>query len=283
MTVSHWQADGTQPRREVDVLVVGAGVVGCAAAHFAAQAGREVVITDMRDVGLGASGRNAGFMITGLDMYYHRAIEVYGHAVAHELWELSKRTHTIWHGFIAQEAVLYERCGSTLLAESEAEASELALAVKALEADGIDVIYHDKDPLGRGYYAGIEQPDDCAVQPYQLAQAIFKHSGAELIANNELYAYESAPDGGVNVYTQRVIFHARKVLLCTNAYSPRIDPYFVGKVVPTRAQCLVTEPLDAPVLKTCGYSDYGYMYYRMTFDGRLLIGGGRKRPQNAGK
>ena len=26
----------------------------------------------------------------------------------------------------------------------------------------------------------------------------------------------------------------------------------------------------------CGYSDYGYMYYRMTFDGRLLIGGGRK-------
>jgi glycine/D-amino acid oxidase-like deaminating enzyme len=68
------------------------------------------------------------------------------------------------------------------------------------------------------------------------------------------------------------------VLLCTNAYSPIIDPYFVGKVIPTRAQVLVTAPLkNGPLLNTCGYSDYGYMYYRDTFDGRLLIGGGRKQ------
>ena len=78
MTVSFWQADGTQPVREVDFLIVGAGIVGCAAAYFAAQAGREVVITEMRDVALGASSRNAGFMITGLDTYYHTAVEIYG-------------------------------------------------------------------------------------------------------------------------------------------------------------------------------------------------------------
>ncbi|MFO5197597.1 FAD-dependent oxidoreductase, partial [Salmonella enterica subsp. enterica serovar Typhimurium] len=54
-------------------------------------------------------------------------------------------------------------------------------------------------------------------------------------------------------------------------------PYFVGKIIPTRAQCLVTEPLTEPAIATCGYSDYGYMYYRMTFDNRLLIGGGRKQ------
>ncbi|HEX2908296.1 MAG TPA: FAD-binding oxidoreductase, partial [Phototrophicaceae bacterium] len=61
------------------------------------------------------------------------------------------------------------------------------------------------------------------------------------------------------------------------AYSPLIDPYFIGKVIPTRGQCLVTAPLKQPVLGVCGYSDYGYMYYRDTFDGRLLIGGGRKQ------
>src|SRR5690606_959242 len=54
-----------------------------------------------------------------------------------------------------------------------------------------------------------------------------------------------------------------------------IDPYFRGKVIPTRAQVRVTEPLAEPVLHTCGYSNYGYMYYRMTFDGRFLIGGSR--------
>ena len=70
MTVSHWQANGTQPVCEVDFLVVGAGLVGCSVAFFAAQAGREVTITDARDLALGASSRNAGFMITGLDIYY---------------------------------------------------------------------------------------------------------------------------------------------------------------------------------------------------------------------
>ena len=47
-------------------------------------------------------------------------------------------------------------------------------------------------------------------------------------------------------------------------------------MIPTRGQVLVTAPLKEPVLNTCGYSDYGFMYYRMTFDNRLLIGGGRK-------
>src|SRR5690606_26303891 len=30
-------------------------------------------------------------------------------------------------------------------------------------------------------------------------------------------------------------------------------------------------------LNYCGYSDYGYMYYRTSFDGRLLVGGGRQK------
>ena len=76
--------------------------------------------------------------------------------------------------------------------------------------------------------------------------------------------------------TRKHVFIAQKVLLATNAYSVNLHPYFTGKIIPTRAQCLVTAPLEKPALNTCGYSDYGFMYYRMTFDGRLLIGGGRK-------
>ncbi|MDX1994506.1 MAG: FAD-dependent oxidoreductase [bacterium] len=280
MTISIWQANPNfkqQPVREVDVLVVGAGLVGCAAAYFFRQAGREVVITEMRDIALGASGRNAGFMITGPDTYYHHAIERYGHESTRELWKLSERTHAIWRGFTEKDSsVSIEQSGSFLLAESEDEALDLEATARALQADGIPVIYHAHDPFNRGYYAAVEQPWDGAVQPYELAQAVFRASGAELVANNELYAIEQTEPDCVTVYTHRVIFRARYVLLCTNAYSPRIDPYFIGKVIPTRGQCLVTAPLPEPVMRGCGYSDYGYMYYRMTFDNRLLIGGGRK-------
>lgn len=276
MTVSLWQADGTQPSREVDFLVIGAGIVGCAAAYFAAQAGHEVVITEMRDVALGASSRNAGFMITGLDMYYHRAIEHYGIEKVRELWALSHKTHQYWLGFAERGNVPLDRCGSTLLAESETEARELVEAARLMEADGHAAVFHARDPLDRGYYAAIEQPNDCAIQPYLLTKAVLEASGAELVANNEVYAIEQTHPEIVTVWTRQYRFEARHVLICTNAYSPRLHPYFIGKVVPTRAQVLVTAPLKEPVLNTCGYSDYGFMYYRMTFDNRLLIGGGRK-------
>ena len=278
MTVSHWQK-AEQTEREVDVLVVGAGLVGSAAAYFARQVhGRHVVVTDARDVGMGASGRNAGFMISGLDTYYHRAIESYGHAVARELWALSNRSMELWREFIKRSPfdVPLDNGGSMLLAETEDEATELELAAAALSADKIDIEYYSKDPLGRGYYAGIEQPLDAGVQPYLLAKSVMAQSGAEFIPNNELYRIEQTDKDCVRVYTRQVVFQARHVLLCTNAYSPRIDPYFVGKVIPTRAQCLVTEPLAHVPIPYCGYSDYGYMYYRTTFDGRFLLGGGRQ-------
>jgi gamma-glutamylputrescine oxidase len=278
MTVSLWQANGQQPVREVDFLVVGAGLVGCAAAFFAMQAGRQVTITEMRDIALGASSRNAGFMITGLDTYYHRSIRRYGLAITREMWDLSKTTHGYWRAFAQKGSVKLDPCGSMLLAESPEEARDLEQAARALEADGRDFEYCSHDPLERGYYAAIRQPQDAAVQPYELAQAVFQQSGAELVANNEIYRIEQETDDCVTVYTRQYIFKARCVMLCTNAYSPQIDPYFIGKVIPTRAQCIATAPLkNGSLLNTCGYSDYGYMYYRDTFDGRLLIGGGRKQ------
>ena len=280
MTVSHWQQAG-QEKREVDVLIVGAGLVGAAAAFFAKQVhGRDVVVTDARDAGLGASGRNAGFMISGIDTYYHRAIEEYGHAVTREVWALSERSMAHWRAFIESSPfdVPLDNSGSMLLAETPEEAKELELAARTLDADKIDIEYYSQDPLGRGFHAGIEQPWDAGVQPFLLAKTVLCQSGADFIPNNEVYRIE--PKGErVIAHTRKFVFDAGHVLLCTNAWSPQIDPYFVGKVIPTRAQCLVTEPLDHVPVPYCGYSDYGYMYYRSTFDGRFLLGGGRQHYQ----
>ena len=278
MSISIWQADDKQASRDVDVLVIGAGLVGCSAAYFAKQAGHDVVITEMRDIAMGASGRNAGFMISGLDSYYHRAVEEYGADVAREMWALSHDTIDFWKQIITESGdVPMKESGSLLLAETEKEAEELMIASKALKEAGIDVTFHDSDPLNRGYFAAIEQSSDAAVQPYKLAQAIFKASGSELITNNEVYKIQQTAPDVVTVHTQQVIFKARYVIIATNAYSPKIDTYFYDKIVPTRAQVFVTEPLEKSVLDVCGYSDYGYMYYRMTFDNRFLIGGARNK------
>lgn len=280
MSVSFWQADGEQPLREVDFLVVGAGLVGCAAALFAANAGRHVTITDARGLGLGASSRNAGFMITGLDSYYHRAIERYGRAVVRETWALSETTHRHLHHVIdaAEGAVQRQRCGSLLLAESQSEARDLEAAARAMDADGIDLQFHARDPLRRGFHAAIEQARDAAVQPCELVQALFRQGGAELIPGNEVWRIEAGKKDCVRVHSRRYRLEAQYALVCTNAWSGTLLPQLANCIVPVRGQVLVTAPLgQGSLLNTCGYSDYGYMYYRDTFDGRLLLGGGRRQ------
>jgi glycine/D-amino acid oxidase-like deaminating enzyme len=275
MTVSLWQSN-QPPVYETDLLIVGAGLAGTSAAVHAKQEGLRVTITEKADLALGASGRNAGFMITGLDTYAHQAIAKYGEKQTWDLWHLSAQTIEFWWDIISKSngTVQADKRGSLLLAESEAEAQELYLAAQTLQHMGLPAIWHADAPLKRGYFAAIEQPNDGAVDPVQLCHALLHQSGAELIPNNELYHLEQSDDC-VTVYTRLHTFKARYVLLCTNAYSALLHPYFEGKVIPTRAQVLVTEPLPASVIPSCGYSDYGYMYYRMTFDGRFLLGGAR--------
>jgi glycine/D-amino acid oxidase-like deaminating enzyme len=230
-----------------------------------------------------SGGANAGGLIRG-EPFYHETVAQHGAATVREMEKLSERSQTFWRSIASQANVPIRECGSLLLAESAEEQRELEAAVRAAEADGIEVLYHDHDPLGRGYLAAMERPRDAAIQPYELVKAIFAASGAEFIANNELYKLEAAGANEVWAYTRHYRFKSRQILLCTNAYSVNLDPYFAGKIIPTRAQCLVTEPLpehQRPLLTTIGISDYGSMYYRETFDGRLLLGGGRRPSRSA--
>ena len=68
---SYWLAEKPPQRPSAvvddpDVVVVGAGVTGCAAALRLAQAGKRVRVLDARDVAEGASGRNGGFALRGM-------------------------------------------------------------------------------------------------------------------------------------------------------------------------------------------------------------------------
>jgi glycine/D-amino acid oxidase-like deaminating enzyme len=50
-----------------DVRVLGAGIIGCSAAAFLAEAGADVVVYDPRGIAAGASGRNSGVLQHPLD------------------------------------------------------------------------------------------------------------------------------------------------------------------------------------------------------------------------
>src|SRR5712692_4184198 len=102
--------------RPSDIIVVGAGIVGCAIAYELARRGASVEIVDERPVGMGATQASAGVLAP-----YIEARD------GSPLLELTTRSLTLFDEFIARVsadagiAVPYRRSGTLDVATSEPE------------------------------------------------------------------------------------------------------------------------------------------------------------------
>jgi len=275
VTVSYWQDQGADNIVEYDVCVVGAGIVGLYLARLLVGQGQRVCVLEARHVAAGASGRNAGMVLTGTAYYYHEALERYGRELAREIWELTRHNRDIARGLSEEFGTPWEQRGSLLLALDDTEAEDLERAADAMREDGIPAQFTHKDPTKRHFHAAIVQPEDAGIHPVMFAQGLAASSGADLYEQSEVFAFEEMPGGGMEVRSGTVTVRCRVVALCTNAYAPLMHPYFEGKVMPTRGQILCTEPLNVVLLNTLCYADYGYEYFRQLADGRLVVGGWR--------
>jgi gamma-glutamylputrescine oxidase len=289
MTISYWQAQAGLPGRdapptdrievETDLCIVGAGIIGAGAAQWAAQAGIQGVVVEAREAALGASGRNAGFVLTGVAASYYAAVRDYGREKARELWQISIGNVAQMLAWAQEYEIPTAKSGSLLLAESEQEADELRQSAEMLAEDGFPGDFTPYDPLNRGFFASLARPNDGVTQPALLSRAVLERSGFPLIAGSPVTRF-SEKDGWVTVESHRATIRARQVLLCTNAWSESVHPYFVGKVIPMRGQIYISEPAPL-VFETAGYSHYGYWYFRQVVEadqpgyGRWLMGGAR--------
>ncbi len=275
MTVSYWQDKSSEHLIECDACVVGAGIIGLYVARLLAWQGRRTIVLEGRHVAAGASGRNAGMVLTGAAHHYYEAIRMYGRDIARELWNMSLHNREIVRGLSEEFGTPYDACGSLLLALDDTEAEDLERTAGAMLDDGITVKFTHKDPTKRGFAAAIIQPGDAGIHPARFAEALAATCGAELWEQSEVFGWETLPDGRLGVRSRRVTVRCEMMALCTNSYAPLMHPYFVGKVQPTRGQAFVTEPIGHRVLNQLCYADYGYEYFRQLPDGRFFLGGWR--------
>ncbi len=120
----------------VDCLVVGAGVVGLAAARALARAGREVIVVESQEcIGSEISSRNSEVIHAGI--YYPTGLDK-------TRWCVSGKA--ILYDFCREYHVPHRRCGKLLVAASEAEIDKLS-AIKAQgEANGVmDLVWLSGD------------------------------------------------------------------------------------------------------------------------------------------
>ena len=277
MTISVWQELAEPPRQvEHDVTVVGAGIAGSYVARMLVAAGKDVALVDARQVAAGASGRNAGMVLTGMRHFYSDAIAMFGPGTAKEIWELTIENRQRLMSDCREFGVEYTTTPFHYIAHDDPGARDLAASALALQRDGFDAEYQDSDPTQRGFRAALVVPAEVMLQPAEFTKRLAQASGATIYEHSEVY--DLRPDGaGITVLSRRASIRCGAVVLALNGYAPQFDPYFESLILTARAQALVTGPIEpmTEVPAIVSKTPDGPYYYRQLDDGRMLFGGGR--------
>ncbi|MEP6640652.1 MAG: FAD-dependent oxidoreductase [Gaiellales bacterium] len=264
-----------------DVVVIGAGVTGCACALRLAQGGASVLVVEADRVASGASGRNGGFAPAGTGLGLGDAAAVIGMPAA---LALHRATEAALDGMLVLaadrgEADAVRRTGSLWLATS-GEADSMVAAVTELAAAGVDCRDAPElipPPMRARYPRATVFPRDCELQPARWVRALAgaaAAAGARIHERSQVTAVEHREDGW-SVATPAGAATGRAVVVACDGLIPRLVPELRGIVYPVRGQMLATEPLADPVVTLPTHSDHGFVYARPTLDGRLAIGGCR--------
>ena len=271
---------------EVEVAVVGGGIVGLSTAYWLGRAGRRVAVLEAGGLACRASGRNAGFLMTGTPEPYAELAGSIGEAAARRLWETSRENRELLRGELLDTGRVdcgFLPEGSWIAALSgTGQEEELRASAEALSALGFDLEWREEAEVRRAsgserLSGAIFQPRDGGLQPVELCRGIARLSGASIKTGFAVRRMEPAGDR-VRLVAEAGEVVAERVVLALNAYAGALLPHLAGEVRPVRGQMLALAPL-APTagreLPGVWYVNEGYEYLRQLADGTVVVGGCR--------
>ncbi len=265
---SYWLDEPPEPRRaaavdDPEIVVVGAGVTGCAAALRLARAGKRVRVHDARGVAEGASGRNGGFALRGMPA----PIDVTAESVGEE----TARAMTAWteQAIDTIEALAgdaFRRVGSLRIAADDEERDELFAEYEALVAAGFAAEWVEELelPLAGRFTAALRHPPDGVLQPARWVRRL-----AASVAAEGVEIREHAPVRSIEE------LDGATVIVCTDGYPSGLLGPIEGLIIPTRGQVIATEPIPDRLFEVPHYGRHGFDYWHQEEGGRVVAGGFR--------
>jgi len=249
---------------DIDVAVIGGGVVGCGVALALARRGASVALLEREaELALGASGTNSGILHTGFD------------SVPGEF-----ETELILASALAREPVLralaipVRRCGALMRPLDDAQRRVVAAVPAVARRNGVRVIERDDGAL--------EVPSEAVTDPvaYTLGLAAeAERHGAELLTRVRVESIE-ADGSGLTVWTASgVTVRCRAAINCAGLEADSIarligDESF--SIYPRKGEFLVFDPpggeqLDQILLPVPTKRTRGVLVFP-TIDGKIVAG-----------
>ena len=232
-----------------DVLVIGAGYIGCSIAYHLTKAGLRTALIDQGGIGAGASTANYGnIQVQDAELEYSLPMIQTGYACFETLEEE------------LEQPVGLRKLGSLLLIETEAQWQMMAARLPRLHAAGIQAelvgaahlpelepLLDPTTVLGACYYEHEGQ-----VNPFRLMWAYVQQArkhGLTLHLDTEVAAFTTRSNQIRGVITNQGKFSTATVILCTGAWTPTIGRILEQdwQISHVHGQALVTE--TAPNLR----------------------------------
>lgn len=273
---------------ETDVCVVGAGYTGLSAGLDLAEKGYRVVALEGAKVGWGASGRNGGQIVNGLNASLETIAARYGQATADFVATVVQEGGQIIRERVARYAIACDlKDGNIFTAFTAKQMKELEEKQALWRRHGIDTFEMLDTAALRAhvasdvYLGGMLDRTGGHMHPLNLAlgqAAALESLGGVIHEGTEVTGVETG--AAPVVRTGAGLVRAKVVILAGNAYLGHAVPEIENRVMPFSTQMIATEPLGdrgrALLPTDMCVEDLRWIldYYRLSADGRLLFGGG---------
>lgn len=293
-----WDAAPVQPLPEspletdVDVAIVGAGYAGLSAAITLARAGRSVAVFDRQHPGEGASSRNGGITSGNIRLDHASLLRKFGEERATAIEAEGQLARQHLYDLIAQEGIEcdLQSVGRFSGAMGGEDYESLARQAEKLHRTfGIDAFAvpenEQRTYIGTDFFrGGMVRMDIGGLHPAKFIAELLRvtqAAGATIHSDTPVLKVEPVADG-FGLATARGEVRARRVMICTNGYTDRVDPWLRRRIVPVRSRIIATEELSPNLMaelmprrmmisetRTLGF------YFRPSPDGKRILFGGR--------
>lgn len=287
-----WTPQPLSGDADSDVVVIGGGFTGVAAALACAEKGLSVILLEAETIGFGASGRNGGQLIPGL-CWSMREIEAeFGAERAKAIFDVAwSARDRVWDRVARHKIDCDLTSGHLEAAYKPAHLDEMKAEAAFLDGrfgyqtDTLDRAGLSAHICADGYHGGIYDAKGGHFHPLNyllgLADAA-KAAGVRMCENSRATLVRDGPR--VSVQTRQGTVRAAHAILAADAWMEEIAADLGRFTIPIMNYNVATAPIpdaDALLPSNAAVADSRFVlnYFRLSADQRLLFGGGEKYVQ----
>jgi len=282
MNLSYWEIKSWLSN--IDYTIVGSGIVGlnCALKLKEKYPKSKILVLEKGSLPHGASIKNAGFACFGSaseiidDLKNHSESEII--SLVNKRKEGLKSLRNLigdknlnykqnggYEIFLKKDIDLFENC--------QLKMNEINKLLKPLFSSNVFEIKDNPFGFKEINDKLIFNPFEGQLDTGKMMEALIEKVKIKKIKilNNISVTSFLENKNYVEIVTENFSYKSSKLFIATNGYSNKL---LNEKILPARAQVLITKPIENLQIKGTFHLDRGYYYFR-NIDNRVLLGGGR--------